>query len=67
MNTCKSVSSGSVKKLREIFFYQVVMEMTKCPEEAILGRIDLDRSLVLPLQRQWFSNVMCTESPGAFV
>lgn len=43
------------------------MEMVECPEEAILGRTDLDKSLALPLQIQWFSNLIFTESSGVSV
>lgn len=55
MNTHKSVSSGSVKKCKGNISRQEIMEMIEYLEETVLGRIDLNKSLVLLLQIHWFS------------
>lgn len=55
MNTHKSVSSGSVKKRKGNISRQEIMEMIEYLEETVLGRIDLNKSLVLLLQIHWFS------------
>lgn len=67
MNTHKSVSSGSVKKRKGNISRQEIMEMIEYLEETVLGRIDLNKSLVLLLQIHWFSKWTCTGPPDELV